>query len=71
MALISLALGMGKTIVDGGKSWTYSPAYPHMPPPFGSIDDLLNQTQTEFWAVNLGEPPEYDPIKESKYLLQR
>jgi hypothetical protein len=68
--VINLALGMGKTIVDGGKSWTYSPAYPHMPPPFGSIDDLMLQTQTEFWAVNLGEPPEYDPIKESEYLCK-
>jgi hypothetical protein len=68
--VINLALGMGKTIVDGGKSWTYSPAYPHMPPPFGSIDDLMLQTQTEFWAVNLGEPPEYDPIKETEYLCK-
>jgi hypothetical protein len=64
----SLALGMGKTIVDGGKSWSYSPAYPQAPPPFGSIDELLNQTQTEFWAVNLGEPPEYNPIKETEYM---
>jgi hypothetical protein len=64
----SLALGLGKTIVDGGKSWTYSPAHPHMPPPFGTIDDLLNLTQTEFWSVNLGEPPEYNPVKETEYM---
>jgi hypothetical protein len=66
--VVSLALGMGKTIVDGGKSWTYSPAFPHMPPPYGSVDELLNQTQTDFWAVNLGEPPEYNPLKETEYL---
>jgi hypothetical protein len=64
----SLALGMGKTIVDGGKCWSYSPAYPQSPPPYGSIDELLNQTQTEFWSVNLGEPPEYDPTKETEYM---
>ncbi|HSV86766.1 MAG TPA: PEP/pyruvate-binding domain-containing protein [Levilinea sp.] len=66
--VVSLALGMGKTIVDGGRSWTYSPAYPQAPPPFGSIDELLNQTQTGFWSINLGEPPEYDPTKETEYL---
>jgi hypothetical protein len=66
--VVSLALGMGKTIVDGGKSWTYSPAFPQMPPPYGSPDELLNQTQTDFWAVNLGEPPEYNPLKETEYL---
>lgn len=64
----SLALGMGKTIVDGGRSWSYSPAHPLAPPPFGSIDELLHGTQTEFWSVNLGEPPEYDPTKETEYL---
>ncbi len=64
----SLALGMGKTIVDGGKAWSYSPAHPRVPPPFGSLDALLHQTQTEFWSVNLGEPPEYDPTKETEYL---
>jgi len=66
--IASLALGMGKTIVDGGKCWSYSPAYPQSPPPFGSANELLEQTQTEFWSVNLGEPPEYDPTKETEYL---
>ncbi len=66
----SLALGLGKTIVDGGASWTYSPAYPHANPPYGSIRGLLAQTQSEFWAVNMGKPPAYDPINETEYLLR-
>ena len=66
--VVSLALGLGKTIVDGGKSWTYSPAFPHMPPPFESIEELLNETQNEFWVVNMGEPPEYNPIRETEYM---
>ncbi len=68
--VVSLALGLGKTIVDGGKTWTYSPAYPQMPPPFHSPEELLEETQTEFWYVNLGEPPEYNPIKETEYMRQ-
>ncbi len=66
--VVNLALGLGKTIVDGGKSWIYSPAFPLMPPPFESTRELLEETQTEFWSVNLGEPPEYNPIRETEFL---
>src|ERR1035438_7016045 len=65
----SLALGLGKTIVDGGASWTFSPAYPKKPPPFGSVREMLRGTQTEFWAVNMGKPPAYDPVSETEYLV--
>lgn len=67
---VSLALGLGKTIVDGGLSWTYSPAYPRVSPPFASIRELMDGTQTQFWAVNMGKPPAYDPVSETEYLLQ-
>jgi hypothetical protein len=65
----SLALGLGKTIVDGGVSWTLSPRYPRVAPPFASPRELLDSTQTRFWAVNMGEPPAYDPIAETEYLV--
>ena len=68
--VVNLALGLGKTIVDGGISWTYSPAYPKKPPPFASITEMLRSTQTEFWAVNMGKPPAYDPVSEVEYLVQ-
>ncbi len=66
--VVDLALGLGKTIVDGGKTWSFSPAYPKRPPPFESIDELFAETQNEFWVVNMGEPPEYDPIKETEFM---
>jgi len=66
--VVNLALGLGKTIVDGGVVWTYSPAYPAAMPPF-TIQNLLKQTQTKFWAVNMGKPPAYDPIAETEYLI--
>lgn len=67
--VVSLALGLGKTIVDGGRCWTYSPAYPKVEPPFGSVNSLLKESQTEFWAVNMGDPPAYDPTQETEYLI--
>ncbi|HUI82653.1 MAG TPA: PEP/pyruvate-binding domain-containing protein [Candidatus Binatia bacterium] len=66
--VVSLALGLGKTIVDGGLSWTYSPAYPHKPPPFASVDEMIAGTQSEFWTVNMGKSPAYDPVSEVEYL---
>jgi len=68
--VVSLALGLGKTIVDGGLCWTYSPAYPKVPPPFGSDMELIEGTQNEFWSVNMGEPAMYDPSLETEYLLK-
>jgi hypothetical protein len=67
--VVSLALGLGKTVVDGGRAWTYCPAHPKARPPFGSTKEYLSQTQTEFWAVNMGKLPSYDPIQETEYLF--
>jgi len=68
--VVTLALGLGKTIVDGGIAWTYSPAYPKKPPPFASVGELLKGTQAEFWAVNMGKPPAYDPVSETEYMMR-
>ena len=67
--VVDLALGLGKTIVDGGLAWTYCPEYPNANPPF-TTGDLLKNTQTEFWAVNMGKPPAYYPIHETEYLAK-
>lgn len=68
--VLVLALGLGKTIVDGGKTWSVSPAFPKQSPPYGSCLDILKQTQTEFWAVNMGKPPIFDPLNEMEYLVK-
>ncbi len=68
--IVNLALGLGKTIVDGSRVWSYSPAFPGTDPPFATARDLLEQTQTDFWAVNMGKPPAHDPIRETEYLVQ-
>lgn len=63
-----LALGLGKTVVDGNKTWTYSPQFPESPPPFKTVDAILQETQNEFWVVNMGNIQEYNPIKETEYM---
>ncbi|HSM26354.1 MAG TPA: PEP/pyruvate-binding domain-containing protein, partial [Anaerolineaceae bacterium] len=66
--VVNLALGLGKTVVDGGKTWTYSPGFPKAPAPFNSTEDLLHETQNEYWVVNMSEGYEYNPIKETEYM---
>ena len=68
--VVNLALGLGKTVVDGGISWAYSPAFPKAEPPFMATPDMLVDTQTDFWAVSMGAPPKYDPIDEGEYIFQ-
>jgi hypothetical protein len=68
--VINLALGLGKSIVDEGIGWSFSPAHPQVNPPYNSIGDLLKQSQTEFWAIHMGEPLFYNPIKETEYMLK-
>ncbi len=68
--VVDLALGLGKQIVDGGRCWTYSPAWPDAMPPIASARELVRQSQTEFWAVNMGRPPAYDPTRETEYLAR-
>ena len=67
--VVNLALGLGRQIVDGGLTWSYSPAWPASPAPFKTLNDLLKNTQTGFWAVNMGRPPVHDPLRETEYLL--
>ena len=66
--VIDLALGLGKTIVDDGVAWSFSPVHPQANPPYNTLDDLLSQTQSAFWAISMEPPAEYDPIKETEYL---
>jgi hypothetical protein len=68
--IIDLALGLGKAIVDDGIAWSYSPAYPRANPPYNTLADLLAQTQSEFWAINMGWPAEFNPIKETEYMMK-
>lgn len=66
--IAQLALGLGKTIVDGGLCWSYSPSHPEHPPPFGSPRDWLAGTQKEFWAVRMTRPGPFDPAAETEFL---
>ena len=66
--IINLALGLGKTIVDGGTAWIYSPKSPQSPPPVNSNKDMLDNSQREFWSIKMGEIKEFNPISELEFM---
>jgi phosphoenolpyruvate synthase/pyruvate phosphate dikinase len=49
--IAAVALGLGRAVVDGGKCLTFCPRYPQNLLQFSSVDDMLANSQTEFWAV--------------------
>jgi CheY-like chemotaxis protein len=51
--IAAVALGLGRTVVDGGKCLMFCPRYPRNLLQFSSVDDILANTQTEFCALEL------------------
>src|SRR5271165_1592690 len=51
--IAAVALGLGRAVVDGGKCLTFCPRYPHNLVQFSSVEDILANSQMEFWAVEL------------------
>lgn len=50
---VSLALGLGKYIVDGGQTLRVSPLHPHQVLQMSDMDLALKDTQTHFYALDM------------------
>ncbi|MBI4810021.1 MAG: histidine kinase [Ignavibacteriales bacterium] len=50
---VSVALGLGKTVVDGGNTVRFCPKYPSDLIQFYSVKEALNTTQHDFFALQL------------------
>ena len=51
--IASLALGLGKYIVDGGQTLRVSPYHPHQVLQTSETETALRETQTQFYALDL------------------
>jgi len=55
-----IALGLGKTVVEGGTALRFSPRYPQLLPQFSIVDDILKNSQRFFYALKLKDfPPDF------------
>jgi len=70
--IAAVALGLGRTVVDGGKCLMFCPRYPKNLLQFSSVEDILANTQTEFCALELDAvPPTVGPghLREARFGL--
>ncbi|MFH1982200.1 MAG: PEP/pyruvate-binding domain-containing protein [Pseudomonadota bacterium] len=53
-----VALGMGRTVVQGERCLRFSPRHPGVMPQFSSVDDMLENAQRYFYALKIEDCPE-------------
>jgi hypothetical protein len=51
--IVHLALGLGRTVADGGKALRFSPRYPQVTAQFGDPGEILDSSQSSFWALDM------------------
>ena len=66
----NVALGLGKMVVEGGQSLTFSPAHPEILPQFPTTEDTLANSQRKFYALDTSHPEVYPSADtEANHLL--
>ena len=53
-----VALGFGKTVVEGEQSLRFSPRSPHSLPQFSRVEDILKNAQQSFYALRMKSNPD-------------
>jgi DNA-binding NarL/FixJ family response regulator len=65
-----VALGLGKMVVEGGQSLMFSPAHPLILPQFATTEDMLANSQRQFYALDTSHPEVYPSSnQEANHLL--
>jgi len=57
--IASVALGLGKMVVDGGNAVRFSPKYPTDLIQFYSVEETINSTQRQFYALQMDAPTDF------------
>ena len=68
--LATIALGMGKQVVSGGRALRFSPKYPRRLIQCNTVDEVLAYAQRRFYALPMGTETPLD-IDERNNLMQR
>ena len=68
--VVNVALGLGKTVVDGGVSLRFTPAFAGILPQFSSIKDMFNFSQRDFYAISMKHTASVAFLEEDQYLIK-
>ena len=69
--IATVALGLGKTVMEGGKALRFSPKYPQLLPQRSSVDDILENAQQFFYALKMAQDHRQPGILEDANLEKR
>jgi len=61
--IAAVALGMGRTVVNGGRCLTFCPRYPRHLVQFSMVEDILANAQADFWALEMDQDHGGGPAK--------
>ena len=51
-----VALGLGKSVVEGFEALRFCPGHPHILPQFSVVKDILRNAQRKFWGLDMTAP---------------
>jgi CheY-like chemotaxis protein len=54
--IATIAMGLGKTVMEGEKALRFSPKYPQILPQRTTVDDILENSQRFFFSLKMGGP---------------
>lgn len=60
----TVAMGLGKLVMDGGTALRFSPRHPQLLPQFASAADMMHNAQSRFYSLYMGQEGE-DPAQGS------
>ena len=51
--IVTIAMGLGRTVVEGEKTLRFSPAHPQLLPQRSTVEDILGNAQRHFYALRM------------------
>jgi hypothetical protein len=69
--IATIALGLGKTVMEGEKALRFSPRHPQQLPQRSTLKDILDNSQRFFYSLKLQGPYSVQGVKEDANLEKR
>ncbi|WP_027371339.1 PEP/pyruvate-binding domain-containing protein [Desulfovermiculus halophilus] len=69
--IATIAMGLGKMVVEGEQSLRFCPKYPQIQPQRSSVDDILNNAQQDFYCLAMNQGCHVLDVVDSSHLTKR
>ncbi|MBC2743838.1 MAG: hypothetical protein HGJ93_12525 [Desulfosarcina sp.] len=69
--IVTIAMGLGKTVVEGEKTLRFSPAHPQLLPQRSTVEDILENAQRNFYALKMERSCHFLETNDSANLWHR